>query len=109
MGHSIDHDRFVEKNKSLAAAEEMNRKDEILEKKGFSHLKSEKEGSCFNCKMKQNCSEFKAKRSGGASGVVSFGGDQTFICSRYTPAESQSKGMSDKQIRSLLKNVKKGH
>ena len=84
-------------------------KQQDPEKKGYSHLKSNKEGSCFNCKQKQNCSEFRAKRSGGASGVVSFGGDENFICSKYTPAQAQAKGMSDKQIKSLLKNVKKGY
>lgn len=107
MSFAYDHERFVAKNRSLASAEEMGKRDEDNEKKGHSHLKSGENGSCFNCKMKQNCSEFKAKRSGGSSGVVSFGGDQKFICEKYTPA-SQTKSMSDKQIKSLLKNVKKG-
>lgn len=109
MSYSYDHERFVAKNRSLASAEEIKSKDEMLEKKGYSHLKSNKEGSCFNCKMKQNCSEFKAKRSGGASGVVSFGGDEKFICNRYAPAETSGKTMTNKQIKSLLKNTKKGY
>jgi len=109
MNYSYDHERFVSKNRSLASAEELKRKDENLEKKGFSHLNRNKDASCFNCKMKQNCTEFKAKRKGGASGVVSFGGEQNFICKKYTPAESQAKSMSDKQIKSLLKNIKKGY
>lgn len=109
MNYDYDHERFVAKNRSLASAEEMNKKDADLEKKGFSHLKRDQEGSCFNCKMKQTCSEFKGKKKGGASGVVSFGGDEKFICSRYIPAPAQGKSMSDKQIKSLLKNIRKGY
>lgn len=109
MNFDYDHERFVAKNKSLASAEEIRKKDTQLEKKGFSHLKRNEEGSCFNCKMKQGCSEFRAKRSGGSSGVVSFGGDEHFMCERFIPAPSQEKSMSNKQIKSLLKNVKKGY
>ena len=108
MSFDYDHERFVAKNRALASAETIKKRDEQNEKKGFSHLQSGKDGSCFNCKMKQNCSEFKSKRSGGSSGVVSFGGDHKFICDKYTPAE-QNKSMSDKQIKSLLKNIKKGY
>lgn len=109
MSFDYDHERFVAKNRSLASAEEMNKKDKSLEKKGFSHLKRDEEGSCFNCKMKSSCTEFRAKKSGGSSGVVSFGGDEKFFCSRYIAAPSSEKSMSDKQIKSLLKNIKKGH
>jgi hypothetical protein len=109
MNFDYDHERFVAKNKSLASAEELKKKDSDLEKKGFSHLKTNQEGSCFNCKMKQGCSEFRGKRSGGSSGVVSFGGDEHFICEKYIPSTSQGKSMSEKQIKSLLKNVRKGH
>ncbi|MBN1306900.1 MAG: hypothetical protein JXA18_03220 [Chitinispirillaceae bacterium] len=109
MGFSYDHDKFVAKNRALASAERIKQRDEALERKEFSHLKREREASCFNCKMRQTCSLFKGKRSGGASGVVSFGGEQTFICDRYTPAPVQEKNMSKKQIKSLLKNIKKGY
>jgi hypothetical protein len=109
MKRAIDHDHFVAKNRALAGAEELKRRDDLLEKKGGSALKSTVEGSCFNCKMKQGCSEFKARRSGRATGVVSFGGDEKFVCHRYTPAPAQSRSMSDKQIKALLKNVKKGY
>jgi hypothetical protein len=109
MGFSYDHEKFVAKNRALASAERIKKRDEVLEKKGFAHLKRNQEASCFNCKMKQTCPSFKGKRSGGASGVVSFGGEQTFICDRYTPAPAQEKSMSNKQIKSLLKNIKKGY
>lgn len=109
MGFSYDHERFVAKNRALASAERIKKRDDTLEKKGFAHLKRNEEASCFNCKMKQTCPTFKGKRSGGSNGVVSFGGEQTFICDRYTPAPAQEKSMSNKQIKSLLKNVKKGY
>ncbi|MDG5813476.1 hypothetical protein QA601_00140 [Chitinispirillales bacterium ANBcel5] len=109
MSYSFDHDRFVSKNRSLASAEEIKKKDEFMEKKGYTQLKRDSEGSCFNCKMKSTCTEFKAKRSGRASGVVSFGGDQKFICKRYIPASNEPKTMNNKQIKSLLKNAKKGY
>jgi hypothetical protein len=104
-----DHDRFVAKNRSLARAEEMAKRDDALEKKGYSYLREQKESSCFNCKMKQTCREFSARRSGGTSGVVSFGGEERMICDKYLPAEKAHKVMSDKQVKSLLKNIKKGH
>ena len=109
MGFSYDHDKFVAKNRAMASAERIKQKDEELERKGFTHLKRNQEASCFNCKMRQTCPTFKGKRSGGASGVVSFGGEQTFICDRYAPAPAQEKNMTSRQIKSLLKNIKKGY
>jgi len=109
MGFDDDHERFVAKNRSLAQAEELDRRDEALEKKGYSYLRGREESSCFNCKMRQTCREFSARRSGGTSGVVSFGGDERLICDKYVPAEKAQKAMSDKQVKSLLKNIKKGY
>jgi len=104
-----DHERFVAKNRSLARATELSQRDEALEKKGYSYLREQRESSCFNCKTKQTCREFSARRSGGTSGVVSFGGDERMICDRYLPAEKTQKTMSDRQVKSLLKNIKKGY
>jgi len=104
-----DHDRFVAKNRSLARAEELAKRDDALEKKGYSYLRQSEDSSCFNCRTKQTCREFSARRSGGASGVVSFGGDERMICDKYLPAEKAQKAMSDKQVKSLLKNIKKGY
>lgn len=109
MSFSYDHDKFVAKNRALASAERIKQTDEELERKGYSHLRRNEEASCFNCKMRQTCPTFRGKRSGGATGVVSFGGEQTFVCERYTPAPPQDKNMSNKQIKSLLKNIKKGY
>jgi hypothetical protein len=107
MAFAYDHEKFVAKNRSLASAEELNSKDKKLEKKGYSRIKENQEGSCFKCKLKNGCSEFRAKRNGGSSGVVSFGGNEHFICEKFIPAPSESKSMSDKQIKSLLKNTKR--
>ena len=108
MNRNIDHDRFVAKNRSLAIAEEIKQRDEAFEKRGGTTVTRDNR-SCFNCKMKQGCSEFKARRSGRATGVVSFGGDEKFVCDRHIPAPAQARSMSDKQIKALLKNIKKGY
>jgi hypothetical protein len=107
MNRNIDHDRFVAKNRALAVAEDVRSRDEEYAKKGS--VPKAEQGSCFKCKMKQGCSEFKARRSGRSTGVVSFGGDEHFVCSRYVPAPAQSRSMSDKQIKALLKNIRNGY
>jgi hypothetical protein len=108
MNRSIDHDRFVEKNRYTAKSQEIEVKDEALARKGYNFLERQREASCYSCKTKRKCPEFRAKQTGGTSGVVSFGGDEKFICTRYTPAEMVSRSMSSKQIKSLLKNAKRG-
>ena len=108
MDYSINHERFVAKNRSLAKALEINQKDESLSKKGYDYQQRQQEASCFNCKMKQKCPQFQTKRSGGSVGVVSFGGGETFLCGRFVPAPAESRKMSDKKVKSLLKNAKRG-
>ena len=105
MSPNIDHDRFVAQNKSLSAAFERESTDKKLEKKGFSHIERQREASCFNCKSKSKCATFKMRQTGGTKGVVSYGGDEKFICEKYVPAPAENKGMSDKQIKSLLKTA----
>jgi hypothetical protein len=109
MEHNIDHDRFVNKNKAMAAAYDTGKRDAELESKGFSRVQRQQEASCFNCKARNKCVEFRTKRSGGSAGVVSFGGDEKFICSKYAPVPSENKNMSDSDIKKLLKNVRKGY
>ena len=108
MYRSIDHDRFVEKNRSIARSQEIETKDEALARKGYHFLERQREASCYTCKMKRKCPEFRSKQTGGTTGVVSFGGDEKFICSRYTPAVVENRSLSNKQIKSLLKNAKRG-
>jgi hypothetical protein len=108
MKRYIDHEQMVEKNRSIARLYETEARDKALEKKGYDIHQRQEEASCFNCKMKNKCAQFRAKRTGGTAGVVSFGGDEKFICDKYIPMPSSSQTMSDKQIKALLKNVKKG-
>jgi hypothetical protein len=108
MNYNYDHDRFVHKNRSIAQGYSVDKKDASLEDKGFSRVERQADASCFNCKMKSKCPEFRAKRSGGTSGAVSFGGDEKFICLRYIPAPVENRSMSQKQIKSLLKQAKRG-
>jgi hypothetical protein len=108
MKRYVDHDQIVEKNRATARSYETDARDKALAEKGYDVQQRQAEASCFNCKMKQTCPQFKAKRTGGTSGVVSFGGDQKFICDRYTPNPSPTKTLSNKQVKSLLKNAMRG-
>jgi hypothetical protein len=108
MNYNYDHDRFAGKNKSIARAYEVDKSDSGLERKGFSRFKRAEEASCFNCKTKSKCADFRARTHGGAQGAVSFGGNDALICDRFVPAPPEKKNMSNKQIKSLLKNAKRG-
>jgi hypothetical protein len=108
MKRYVDHDSIVEKNRAIAHSYETEARDKSLDSKGSDAQQRQREASCFNCKMKQKCPQFKAKRTGGTAGVVSFGGDQKFICDRYMPNPSPAQIMSDRQVKSLLKNAMRG-
>ena len=108
INYEYDHDRYVRKNRMIASGYNVDKHDSDMEKKGFSRYDRQKDASCFNCKLKKKCAEFRKKRSGGSMGVVSFDGKEKFICDRYIPEPAGKKVMSDKQIKSLLKNIKKG-
>lgn len=108
MSFNADHDRFVAKNRQLASASEMETRDRAMEKKGFDRMQRQQEASCFNCKKKSKCVEFRMRSTGGTSGAVSYGGDEKFVCKNYEAQPTQSRGMSDSQIKALLKNAKKG-
>ncbi len=108
MNYDYDHDRFVNKNKSIAGGYNLEKHDRDMEKKGFSRNDRQEDASCFNCKIKTRCAEFRLKRSGGSKGAVSFDGNEQFICDRYIPEPTKKKAVSDKQIKSMLKNFKKG-
>jgi hypothetical protein len=107
MNFNYDHDRFVHKNRSIAQGYSVDNRDKTLEDKGFSRFEHKSDASCFNCKTKSKCPEFRAKRSGGSTGAVSFGGDEKFLCDRYLPSLADSKSMSGKQIKALMKNFKR--
>lgn len=108
VNYEYDHDRYVKKNRMIASGYNIDKRDRDMEKKGFSRQDRQEDASCFNCKLKKKCAEFRKKRGGGSVGAVSFSGNEEFICDRYIPAPADKKTMSDKQIKSLLKNFKKG-
>lgn len=104
-GFNRDHDHYVMKNRMLAGAEQLDRKSR-RRADGKTEV-SERKKACFNCKLKRGCRDFRAKRSGGADGVVSFGGSQdSMVCDRYEP-ETEKRGMDNKQIRSLMRGFKR--
>ncbi|MBN1979998.1 MAG: hypothetical protein JW795_00595 [Chitinivibrionales bacterium] len=106
-GDHDSHDKFVNKNKHLAESINVDKQDKSLEKKGYIRLHHDQEASCFNCKLKAKCGQFRLMRSGGTKGAVSFGGDEKFLCDRYCLEATQEKQMSQRQIQSLLKNMKR--
>ncbi len=106
-----EHERYVRKNASLAQGYKVKKKDQNLESKGASHLETGKEASCFSCKYRRKCKTFDNLRTGGAGGVVSYGGEvdkANFLCDKYELEKKQNNSMNKKQIKSLLKNAKKG-
>ncbi len=103
---AIDHDHFVAKNKSLARAYESDSREKLAEKKGYSTVKQAAEPSCFQCKHKPKCPEFRKKRTGTTTGAASFGGNERLFCDKFEPQPADSsRSMSGKQIKSLLKNA----
>ena len=108
MNFDHDHDRYVNKQKSLARAYDVDSRDARLEQRGYSFSQRQQEASCFNCKLKGKCTEFRRKQSGGSAGAVSYGGSESFMCDRFVPVPAENRAVSDKQIKSLLKNGKRG-
>lgn len=106
MSLNREHDHYVAKNRSLALANEMETRDKKLEKQGHSHL--EREASCFNCKLKSKCPQFRVQRTGSISGVASVGGNaSSYLCDKYVPMPAESRGMDNKKIKSLMKQFKR--
>lgn len=108
MNFNYDHERFVSKNRALASGYDVDRKDKKLAEKGFSEQERNEKASCYNCKTQKKCSLFLEKQRGSVSGVISYGGNEIFICDEYTPVPAKGTKVSDKKIKSLLKNFKKG-
>jgi len=100
---------FVEKNRSIANSQDLVIIKIKTWKKGDTlTLSVSRKPHALIAKMKQKCPEFRSKKSGGSAGVVSFGGGRKLFVRRYAPAAIESRSMSDKQIKSLLKNAKRG-
>ena len=105
-----DHERFLLKNKSMAQGYSLAGMQDKLEKKMGDDPTKPKTMSCFNCRKKNKCTEFKAKSSGGASGVVTIGSDTTFLCDKYQPFQTskKEKPLSKKQVKNMMKAALKG-
>jgi hypothetical protein len=99
---SRDHEHYVLKNRMLAAAEQQGPRDRKGERTALAPRERDK--TCFNCKLKKTCTQFRGKRSGGATGVVSFGGTDDFLaCVRWEQAPVVNRGMSKQEIKSLMR------
>jgi hypothetical protein len=108
-----DFERFQRKNAALARAYEVD----ATKKKVETNLGAEKSAirqdkSCFNCKKKSRCDTFRGWRTGGGSGVVSFGGEsnKSWLCESYEPMAERKKeqSLSPQQVKNLYKNALKG-
>lgn len=99
-----DHDHYVAKNRSLSAGTDLIGRKGTDEKKGPAVSRPTRE-TCFNCKDKKSCQEFRARRGGRGTGVVSVGGSLDDLrCDKYTRAPEENRGMSTKQIKTLMRN-----
>ena len=92
---NVDHNRFVMRNKSLALAEEFDRKGKVIGSKG------EEAKTCNNCNRKKHCKKNRVYTGGGS---ISIGEVVTTSCETWM--EQKKGAMSDKQKRSLLKQFK---
>jgi len=105
-----DHERFMNKNRKLAEGyETANTQDKVKVKFGDA-VPAERAMSCFNCKKKNRCLEFKSKSTGGTSGVVSIDSTTIFLCDKYDPMPPQKKekALSGSQIKNIMKAARSG-
>ncbi|OGJ90878.1 MAG: hypothetical protein A2268_09550 [Candidatus Raymondbacteria bacterium RifOxyA12_full_50_37] len=105
-----DHDRFLSKNNALARGYALAGTQDKLQKKFGAEADVPQSMSCFNCKKKHKCLEFKAKSTGGSAGAVSISSDMSFICDRYEPVpiSKKEKSLSSQEVKSIMKAAKKG-
>ena len=107
MHFAYDHDRFVSKNRMLASAEDMLKKRGPTDRPGDAGARPQ-EKTCYNCRRRQRCAEFRATRTGTTRGVVSVGGrDHLPACEKYEPETERKRNLSDREIKSLMKNFKR--
>jgi hypothetical protein len=105
-----DHERFLRKNRMMAQGFDREEIQKKIHKKLGDNVDPGRKMSCFNCKKKNKCQEFKEKSTGGSSGTVSIGAETTYLCDRYEPIpiHKKEKSLSGKQIKNILKAAKKG-
>jgi len=104
-----DHERFMNKNRKLAQGYETSRLQEKVAETAAPG-ETTRPVSCFNCKKKHKCIEFKQKSTGGSNGVVSIDTSTNFLCNNYSPMPppKHDKGLSGKQVKSIMKAAMKG-
>lgn len=73
-------------------------------------IPTERQMSCFNCKKKNRCLEFKSKSTGGSNGAVSIDSHTTFLCDKYDPipVQKNERSLNNNQIKSMMKAAKFG-
>jgi hypothetical protein len=99
-----DHDRYVAKNRAMSSGTDLLGRRGTEAPKAAAVARPPRE-SCFNCKDKKSCQEFRSRRGGRGTGVVSVGGSiDDLKCAKYQFAAEERRGMSTKQIKSLMRN-----
>ena len=103
-------DRFIDKNLSLAKAYQKDPRDNktVVRKEVGGEAKEEAQ-SCWNCKTKNRCDNFRKWRTGGITGVVSVGEDKQFWCSKWIEDPvNKLNAVSDKAVKSMMRSMRKG-
>ena len=102
-----EHQRFLRKNAMMARGIIENKKKD--EEKQTNEI-VKKADSCYNCRKKVRCVEFKNMTTGGLAGAVSIDASVKFICDRFDVMPIQKKNMhlSSNQVSNLLKRAKTG-
>ncbi|MEW6042335.1 MAG: hypothetical protein AB1633_12525 [Elusimicrobiota bacterium] len=104
-----DFDRFLSKNMRMARGYDLTKSQEkASDRDGMEKPFLKK--SCFNCRLKIKCNDFRTKRTGGIGGSVSIGDDSIFICDKWQAFEpsTKQKTLSDRQVKSMLKAATHG-
>ncbi|MFH0919989.1 MAG: hypothetical protein V1913_06465 [Fibrobacterota bacterium] len=105
-----DHERFMSKNRMLAQGYETSKLQDKVNATAGDGRSDMRPTSCFNCKKKNKCLEFKQKSTGGSSGTVSIDTSTVFLCDRYAalPPLKHEKSLSGPQVKSIMKAALKG-
>ena len=102
-----DHQRFLRKNAMLARG--VTDSNKRAEEKPTNEIEK-KADSCYNCRKKSRCVEFKNLTTGGSAGAVSIDASVKFVCDRFDamPIQKKNLRMTTGAISNLLKRAKTG-
>ena len=104
-----DHDRFEAKNRMLAQSYEILNTEGKVKNRLGDKAATVKAMSCFNCKKKMKCLEFKRKSSGGSEGAISIDSNTQFICDKYDPIPDKDlKTMTKNEVKNTMKAALRG-